>query len=496
MTKSGSPKDPKTPIDRAKESRIDAEPSPAAGTLIEHDPSVEAPAPEDHATEIPAPAESSAEQDPTPDPGTSESALSTEEHSGERQEATEGDAPQVKPTVPPNASAPAGIVRGRSAAGTVALVLSILALISLSASAYYAWQQHQDRDERLAELRGEVQQLAQQAEQSAVQTQGGAGQLREIQRELARLRERPQDQELTDSLNQQIAALQQQFASFAREQNQQLGQMDDRLNGQQQRLLNMSTTNREDWLMAEAEYLLRLANQRVLIERSATSAVGLLESADAIMEQVAAGLGDPELFAIRRAIAQDLAALRLVRAVDKEGLYVQLQALADSVSRLPTAPEGGFRAGESAALDGDTTQQADAQPRTWYARAWNEVKSMAGVFDQYVRIQDTDTPARPLVDQASLQLAELNLRLALEQAQVAMLREQAGIYRLSLERVQQLVEDFYQAAPITTEFQQRLRSLAQVEVVPALPDISGSLQLLHGYIETLHRTRPQGEGQS
>ena len=83
------------------------------------------------------------------------------------------------------------------------------------------------------------------------------------------------------------------------------------LNGQQQRLLNMSTTNREDWLMAEAEYLLRLANQRVLIERSATSAVGLLESADAIMEQVAAGLGDPELFAIRRAIAQDLAALRL-----------------------------------------------------------------------------------------------------------------------------------------------------------------------------------------
>ncbi len=496
MTKSGSPKDPKTPIDRAKESRIDAEPSPAAGTLIEHDPSVEAPAPEDHATEIPAPAESSAEQDPTPDPGTSESALSTEEHSGERQEATEGDAPQVKPTVPPNASAPAGIVRGRSAAGTVALVLSILALISLSASAYYAWQQHQDRDERLAELRGEVQQLAQQAEQSAVQTQGGAGQLREIQRELARLRERPQDQELTDSLNQQIAALQQQFASFAREQNQQLGQMDDRLNGQQQRLLNMSTTNREDWLMAEAEYLLRLANQRVLIERSATSAVGLLESADAIMEQVAAGLGDPELFAIRRAIAQDLAALRLVRAVDKEGLYVQLQALADSVSRLPTAPEGGFRAGESAALDGDTTQQADAQPRTWYARAWNEVKSMAGVFDQYVRIQDTDTPARPLVDQASMQLAELNLRLALEQAQVAMLREQAGIYRLSLERVQQLVEDFYQAAPITTEFQQRLRSLAQVEVVPALPDISGSLQLLHGYIETLHRTRPQGEGQS
>lgn len=496
MTKSGSPKDPKTPIDRAKESRIDAEPSPAAGTLIEHDPSVEAPAPEDHATEIPAPAESSAEQDPTPDPGTSESALSTEEHSGERQEATEGDAPQVKPTVPPNASAPAGIVQGRSAAGTVALVLSILALISLSASAYYAWQQHQDRDERLAELRGEVQQLAQQAEQSAVQTQGGAGQLREIQRELARLRERPQDQELTDSLNQQIAALQQQFASFAREQNQQLGQMDDRLNGQQQRLLNMSTTNREDWLMAEAEYLLRLANQRVLIERSATSAVGLLESADAIMEQVAAGLGDPELFAIRRAIAQDLAALRLVRAVDKEGLYVQLQALADSVSRLPTAPEGGFRAGESAALDGDTTQQADAQPRTWYARAWNEVKSMAGVFDQYVRIQDTDTPARPLVDQASMQLAELNLRLALEQAQVAMLREQAGIYRLSLERVQQLVEDFYQAAPITTEFQQRLRSLAQVEVVPALPDISGSLQLLHGYIETLHRTRPQGEGQS
>ena len=38
-----------------------------------------------------------------------------------------------------------------------------------------------------------------------------------------------------------------------------------RLDSHNKRLLSLSSTSREDWLLAEAEYLLRLANQRLLM---------------------------------------------------------------------------------------------------------------------------------------------------------------------------------------------------------------------------------------
>jgi len=130
--------------------------------------------------------------------------------------------------------------------------------------------------------------------------------------------------------------------NIAQAQNKRLDQMSLRLDGQQKRINSMSTTNREDWLLAEAEYLLRLANQRVLLERSPQNAIALLESADEIVKEVAAGLGDAELFGIREALGRELTQLRLIDTADKEGVYLQLSALANAVESLPRTPGSSF----------------------------------------------------------------------------------------------------------------------------------------------------------
>ena len=49
------------------------------------------------------------------------------------------------------------------------------------------------------------------------------------------------------------------------------------------RLRSLTSTTTDDWRLAEVEYLLRLANQRILISKDSVTALGLLATADQIL---------------------------------------------------------------------------------------------------------------------------------------------------------------------------------------------------------------------
>src|SRR5690606_16217521 len=118
-------------------------------------------------------------------------------------------------------------------------------------------------------------------------------------------------------------ALNQRLEQQARQQEQALTSLEERLENANRRLRAMSSTNREDWKLAEAEYLLRLANQRLLMERDGGNALALAQEVDQILRD----LNDTDLFPVRRALARDITALKLADQVDREGLYLQLMAL-------------------------------------------------------------------------------------------------------------------------------------------------------------------------
>ena len=83
----------------------------------------------------------------------------------------------------------------------------------------------------------------------------------------------------------------------------------------------MGSTTRSDWLLAEAEYLARLARQRLQTERSVKSPLALLESVDAILSQI----DDPNLLVARNAVAEDITKLRLVADIDREGCILSFK---------------------------------------------------------------------------------------------------------------------------------------------------------------------------
>ena len=85
------------------------------------------------------------------------------------------------------------------------------------------------------------------------------------------------------------------------------------------------------WIIAEAEYLLTLANYRISLDKDVATAIAALTAADQRLKQV----GDPGLLDVRREISDEINALRSVEVPDIAGMAFELAALASSAEQLP-----------------------------------------------------------------------------------------------------------------------------------------------------------------
>lgn len=305
-----------------------------------------------------------------------------------------------------------------------------------------------------------------------------SGQVAELQRQLA-------------EQAQVLAQLRQAQANAGRDSQQEVRAMGERLTAAEQRLmaqnkrlLAMSTVTREDWLLAEAEYLLKLANQRILIERSAKGAEALLTEADAILRD----LDDPDLFSLRKAVNSDLAALRLIQTIDREGIYLQINGLIDQVQRLPVRPEREQVVGRS---QQPVAEKLDQKLTTdsWWAALKHNIYAFGQSLRSYININTNAEKPTPLLAPESAQYLQQNVRLMLERAQLALLREQQAIYQNSLQQAENYLADFYPDSAPVDNFRGQLMQLAAKDIVVELPDITGSLELLHSYIEDLHNLK-------
>lgn len=370
----------------------------------------------------------------------------------------------------------------------VVVLFFLVIIAALISGAYFAKKAEEQLSAEIQQLEKANAQNLQLVEQLKTEVAGHKNALSEkVEAQVQKL-----EKEFSNLNSQTQESLKQQQQNIAA-QNKNLQQMGQRLDGQQKRLLTLSSTNREDWLLAEAEYLMRLASQRVLIERSPHNAIALLEAADNIILQVSNGLGDPELFGIRDAIAREVTALKLVAAIDREGIYLKIQALVDQIEKLPRLPTTGLgkskfnepSIADSSSSAAQQTQGTVDQP-SWWQKVWQEIKATVGSIDNYIRLEERDAPIKPLVDQYAAQMSGLNVRLLLQQAQIAILKEQGDLYTQSLQEAAELVSSYYTPSDESKEFQNTLMELSQYNVAPKLPDVSQSLKLLNGYIREIH----------
>lgn len=268
------------------------------------------------------------------------------------------------------------------------------------------------------------------------------------------------------------------------------------LDGHTRRLLSLTATTTDDWRLAEVEYLLRLANQRILISKDAQTALNLLQAAD----QIVLELGNPQLFTLREAIANDTAAIAMVGALDLDGVFLKLAAQARHIDKLlllrvpeftaqPASPTHVFPGASEPDVPVSLTESWIARLREIAQSTWAEMKSL-------VVIQQRGSDIKPLLPPEQQYYLRNNLRLLINQAQLALLDGRAIPYRESLIEAVGLLETYFpleQAA--NQQMASELTALATLSVTADYPDVSDSLTAINAFIAEQDRLN-QGSGEA
>ena len=250
----------------------------------------------------------------------------------------------------------------------------------------------------------------------------------------------------------------------------------EQLAKQQAALARFSVSDRDNWLLAETGHLLRLANQRLVMAADPVAAEALLKSADAVLR----GVDDPSLHVVRAAIAKEIAALRALPKVDLEGIYLSLAALIEQADKLVIfqLPKQEERAQPAPASD-------------WQGRLHQGYKAALSKLSDYVIIRRRDVPMQALMDPQWEGLVRQNVRMLLEQAQIALLSDNQVVYVASLKSAQQGVAQFQTSDEVGAKaISAEITRLQGLTIGIEQPDISRSLRALDDAIEK----RLQSEG--
>ncbi len=272
----------------------------------------------------------------------------------------------------------------------------------------------------------------------------------------------------TNTLNQaQLKTLIEQIRNTDKTTQTEKQQLADKQNQQDEQILSLEAklsrldnTTKEDWKLAEAEYLIRLANQRLLLESDSNGAITLLNNADDILNE----LEDPIVFATRKALAKDIQALSSVSQFDLEGAYLKLSALYDNVPTLPQRePSKKWQSSTNETTSTESSNTEVSSIEAALASFWQSLRSL-------VVINYDHKPIKTLLPPAEYQELVTGLQLQLDVAQVALLKGESVIYQQSLKRVGDAVtEHFDTQSKAVTSFLSNLTSMQQLNPAPSFP---------------------------
>lgn len=218
---------------------------------------------------------------------------------------------------------------------------------------------------------------------------------------------------------------------------------------------------RGDWLVADAEYLLSIANQRLQLVGDVKTSIMALEAADQRLRES----GDTAAFKVRTQIAKEIEILRGVNTPDIVALYASIQLLKDKVPTLELILPYAGKALEPVKVKPKKGEQ-------------DVLDSALEVLDGYITIRHIEQAVPYILTKQEASFIRQRLGIKLEMIKIALVQQKEALFQSSIADAKQWLKRSFRANPSFSVVSGELDKLNGVHLDTMYPDISISLKLL------------------
>jgi uroporphyrin-3 C-methyltransferase len=244
-----------------------------------------------------------------------------------------------------------------------------------------------------------------------------------------------------------------------------------------EKLFELYGRDENGWRLAEVEYLMSVAQHKLILEHDFEGAAKTLNAASSLIAELA----DPGLLSVRVQINDEIARLKTRKRPDLVGMTLLLSRLSRQILHL----KPGYQA---RAVDSDVKApvaavEAPGEPLPLEERVSAFVKSLVTV-NRSSRV--AEQPPADIIDVTSM--LEDNLKLA----RWSLLDRDAHQFGRLMQDSVDLFKQYYDLEnAANADFYGSLSELSKTTIRPDLPDISGSLRLLREIVKK-RESLPQG----
>lgn len=224
-----------------------------------------------------------------------------------------------------------------------------------------------------------------------------------------------------------------------------------------QQLNNMEGRRPADWLIAEADYLVRMAGRKLWLENDVRTAILLLVNADKRLKSLA----DPSVLPVRASLAEDIQTLQQLNPVSQSSVALALTGMMAQIDKLPLDT---FEKPEDASAEDTTLSESADDWQDNLAKVWRSL------VNDFLTVKTIEGPIEPVLSLEAQFLAKEQLRLQLMHAQTAALQGDAGLYNQSLQYAQTLIIEKYDTEKSqVTGFVEALQNLIATDISRPIP---------------------------
>ena len=240
------------------------------------------------------------------------------------------------------------------------------------------------------------------------------------------------------------------------------------LSGSIQHIQQHMNQSRGDIMVADAEYLLSVANQKLHLVGDVKAVVAMMEAADQRLHDS----GDPAVFKVREALAEEIDLLKDFNPPDLVGVSAKLLVLEGQVKDLPLFLPHSDRSKEDHSPVASSIPDAEKKNGNWKDSVVGDLKGL-------VTVRHTDRPVQAILLPEEVVALRQVMLLKLEMARSALLRGDDELYKANMDSaLSWLKENFDSAAAATQSLSEDILNLQGLQLHVPLPDVSKSLGLL------------------